>query len=482
MFGITPQGFLIKKFENIKSEIENALKLALGNDLNLLPQSVLGQLVAIFAERETLLWELAQAVYYSQYPDTAEGTSLDNVCSITGTVRKQATKSYGQAIALGQNGTIIPIDSIVSVPNSLTSKFKVKSTYVINSQLSRVQKIEFSDVPDSGTFKLTYGSYSTVSLDYQATAGTVKTALEALPIGTTLKVEGDFSNGFLVFFRKKGSYLDLGVSNNTLTKNSNPVIISIAKQYGVEINIEALDYGEILGNADTIVSIDTPVFGWDRVINLEDVYVGRERETDAELRVRRLEEITIAGKATANAIIAALKAIQGVQAVTVFVNNSDITDLNGLPPHSIEATVYGGDNDDIAKTLFDTVAAGIKTHGSISLQVFDAQGFQHTVKFSRPTEIDIYVKVDLTIDNNLFPVNGIDLVKDYILAYGKSLQVGDDVIVVPKLISSFATVAGILDADIYVGTAPNPTQSNNIAISTTQIAKFDSANIEVNIL
>ena len=75
-FGLTSSGFNPKRLIDIKTEIENELKATFGNSINLLPSSVLGQLVGIMSDREKELWELAEAVYNSQYPATAEGVTL----------------------------------------------------------------------------------------------------------------------------------------------------------------------------------------------------------------------------------------------------------------------------------------------------------------------------------------------------------------------------------------------------------------------
>ena len=78
-YGITADGFVIKRMADIKSEMEASLRSAFGNQINLLPTELLGQIVGIMSEREAIVWELAEQIYNSQYPDTASGIQLDNV-------------------------------------------------------------------------------------------------------------------------------------------------------------------------------------------------------------------------------------------------------------------------------------------------------------------------------------------------------------------------------------------------------------------
>jgi uncharacterized surface anchored protein len=74
---------------------------------------------------------------------------------------------------------------------------------------------------------------------------------------------------------------------------------------------------------------------------------------------------------------------------------------------------------------------------------------------------------------------GAQEIENAILAYGENLEIGADVIVFPKLISSFSNINGILDVAIRIGTAISPTLDNNITITARQKAVFDSSRITV---
>ena len=117
-FGLLATGFERKRLIDVKSEIEASLKLTLGANINLLPSSVLSQLVGVFSDRESDLWELLEEVYNSAYPDSASGLSLDNVAAITGVRRLEATYSTVVVTATGSAGTIIPAGTVFSVTGS----------------------------------------------------------------------------------------------------------------------------------------------------------------------------------------------------------------------------------------------------------------------------------------------------------------------------------------------------------------------------
>src|SRR3989304_3338015 len=122
-FGLLPRGFSIKRWTDIKAEIESSLRTIFGVGINLLPTELLGEIVGIISEREALVWELAQAIYNSQYPDSANGISLDNVVAITGIKRLEATKGTGSGIAYGDLGTVIPAGSVISVSGNAAARF-----------------------------------------------------------------------------------------------------------------------------------------------------------------------------------------------------------------------------------------------------------------------------------------------------------------------------------------------------------------------
>jgi len=144
MYGVTPQGFALKRFEDIKQETENSLRSKLGNAINLLPDELLGQIVGIFSDRKARIWELGQRVYNSQYPDTASGINLDHVVAITGIRRLPGNPSTIAGLAFGAQGTVIPQGSLVSVEGNPESVFATDQEVTIGPGTDTVQQIGFS--------------------------------------------------------------------------------------------------------------------------------------------------------------------------------------------------------------------------------------------------------------------------------------------------------------------------------------------------
>lgn len=487
-FGLTVDGFVIKRLQDIKSECETSLRDALGNGINLLPTELLGQIVGIFSEREALVWELAEAVYNSQHPDTAEGVALDNVVAITGIQRLKATKGTGQGRAYGTLGTVIPAGSIVSVDGNPDARFVTTAEYTLAAGTDEIQNIDFSAVPDAGAWTLIFDGEETGSLAYNDAAAAVAAALNALPNLSGVTASGNYSAGFTITFAGADGQQDqpmIQIGENTLTNTGIQVTFSnVETTPGVLPNVlcelEAKTAGEIVAYADTLTVMETPISGWDSFSNAEDITPGRDIETDAALRIRRNQTLATAGAATVEAIRSRLLEIDEVTQTRVFENDTSVTDGGGRPSKSIECVVLGGTNADIADTIWEVKPAGIETHGDVTVAIEDSQGFPHDIKFSRPTEVNIYVIVNITTDDD-FPVDGSTSIKTKMVEYAATnFGIGNDVIT-HLLYTPLNEVVGIVDAEILIGIAPAPTSSNNTIIEDDQVCDFDTSRITVNV-
>lgn len=498
-FGVTLEGFNLKRLADSQAEIEQELRNGLGNGINLLPTELLGQIVGIFAERDALIWEAILAVYNSQYPDTASGVSLDNVVSITGIKRLEATKGSGTAangnagIAYGTLATIIPAGSIISVDGNPEARFVTTNVAVIGAGTNEVQDIDFSAVPDAGNWTLIFDSDETGTLAFNDNAAAVQSALNALPSLSAVTVSGNYTAGFTVTFAGADGSQDqplLQIGTNTLTASAVQVNVTFVQTTpgvlpNVAVDVEAETAGEIPAYANTLTVIETPVAGWASFNNPFDITPGKNIETDAELRLRRAITLATAGAGTIEAIRSAILAIDEVEACVVYENIDDVTDGFGRPPHSVEAVILGGDDDEIADVIWVTAPAGIKKHGSETVGIIDSQGFNQTIKFSRPDEVDIYLELDITIDTPNFPIGGDAALKQQIVDYAReNFSIGDDVIVfgtisIASAIGEVGGVSGIIDYEIRIGTSASPTLDDNIVIAPDEIAAFDTSRITI---
>ncbi|WP_025692618.1 baseplate J/gp47 family protein, partial [Paenibacillus zanthoxyli] len=183
------------------------------------------------------------------------------------------------------------------------------------------------------------------------------------------------------------------------------------------VAIEALESGS--GSnvaAGTITVIVNPNPNVTAVTNAAAVTGGREKETDAEFRSRFEQSTAGGGAASVDALRGTLLRLDGVRAAAVIENTSKVMDSAGRPPTSFQAYVLGGDDQEIAKTIFATKSAGIEAYGDITMTVEDLGGEQHTVKFSRAAEVGIRIVVDITKGDE-YPADGDAQVQSALIRY-----------------------------------------------------------------
>lgn len=242
---------------------------------------------------------------------------------------------------------------------------------------------------------------------------------------------------------------------------------------------ESVETGPIAAPSGTLTQIDTPAAGWNTVTNPLDAEPGRDRENDDDFRLRREQLLRISGASTRDAIRSKVLDVEGVAQARVFENSTDFTDGDGLPPHSFETVVEGGLDADIAQTIFDNKPVGIQTFGSSSASATDSQGDSETIFFSRPTTVDIWIEVTVSIDPASYPIDGDDQIKAALVAAGDALLIGEDVIYAKLLCVPFE-ISGVLDVTVFfIGTAPSPTGTVNIPIAPRELAEFDTSRITV---
>lgn len=114
--GVTPNGFVRPTLTDLKKDLEASFQGDFGQYINTLPQSVIGQIIGIQADRLDQLWGAGQSIYNSQYPDTATDNQLDNVVALNAVTRLAPTFTKVSGVVLtGTPNAVIPAGSIAAV-------------------------------------------------------------------------------------------------------------------------------------------------------------------------------------------------------------------------------------------------------------------------------------------------------------------------------------------------------------------------------
>ena len=113
-FGITPEGFNIKRLEDILQGIGDKQRAAFGALLDTGTETELGQLNGTFASGLSECWELLEACYHGFDPDAAADYLLTVLAGLTGTERRPAKASTATLTLNLDDGTTVPTGSLVS--------------------------------------------------------------------------------------------------------------------------------------------------------------------------------------------------------------------------------------------------------------------------------------------------------------------------------------------------------------------------------
>jgi len=444
-FGLTETGFIPKTLEDIKGEFEQDFQGEFGTGVNLEPESVNGQLIGIFSERLAELWEALLDLYASMDPDQATGAAQDAIMAFTGTIRLTAKYSTATVLATGDTGTVLPTGRVFSVPGAGT-RFDTlaPATLAAPAAWASSHAYALGDIVSNG------------GRIFYATAA-----------GTSAGSGGPSGSG-------------TAIVDGTVTWRSLGAGTGVAA-----VSVQAEQTGPWPAYAWSLTTVETAVAGLNTVTNPLDAVLGANVESDALARVRREVELQSSGLAAADAIRAhVLKVLEEAavqdRAVAVFLNDEDTTDGDGHPPHSVEVVARGGDDELVRDAVFGAVAGGIQPVGTNSGTVTDSEGGTHTVAFSRPTEVPVYLDIVIATDST-FPADGINLLKATLADWGDAnLNMGDDVIQ-SRLYAPAFTISGITDVTtLAVGLSAWPMLEDNLAMGLRDLAVFDTSRIRVN--
>ena len=443
-YGLTTTGFRAKSLDELNEEVKSRFRARLGNDLPLLPQSNLGVIAGEDADMLSEAWAVLELLWLAFNEASAAGAALDNLASITGTERRQASPSAALITATGDVGTVLPSQRVVSVP-ATGIRFQTTEAATLAAPGAWQASFAYS----VGTRVATNVGAQRV---YQVTQAGASAGSGAGPSGTGTAI----ADGTVLW-----RYLGEGAAVADV-----PSLCTVT--------------GPSPAVSGSLTQIETPVSGWRSATNVLDAVLGNNLEGDASLRIRRRSELRGLGNASVDAIRERLldaSLVAGVTAVNVFQNDTDAVNADGMPPHSIEALVEGGDAQAIRNTILASKAAGIQAYGTTTGTATDSAGNLIPIGFTRPTIFSIYFEatVQLTPDAPADDAQVLALLNSALLAYGDALPAGRDV-VLTKTTGALTNLPWVFDVvDPLIGTTSGSLATNNIPVTTRQRADFDSS-------
>lgn len=479
--GLSDQGFAVKRLQDIvtdgKAYAQQVFQdlVPLGETVDTSDDTILGRLVTLKSPAQADLWEAAALVYSSFDPQQATGNALDNICAIGGVTRLVGAPSSAQMQLVGSVSatadTTFQVQSQTTGNQYQLTQFVQMSPQKVNQFTVSVGTVAASTVytatitPSLGGVveQMTYTSDATPTIT-EIVNGLVASLSTSLKYTATLNTD----NSITVKTIDPFAQIDITLTSNLIFASVGRVVVAVCTENGANLD-----------PAGSISTILTSTFGINTAVNLLDTIPGRLLETDDELRTRFRNSKSVAAVNTLDSIYSAINSVPGITQLLIYENDTDVTDSNGIPAHSFMPVVQGGSSSLIAQAIWSKKPTGIRSFGDTVITVVDSQGLTHNVAFKRPTQVRVYITVNILKDST-FPATGAADITSALVSYINELLIGQSVIY-SRLYSPINTVQGFQINSMFIGTSASPTGTSNIPISIAQVAYTDPSSIIVNV-
>lgn len=477
-YGVTDQGFVLKRMDTILEEIHSDLTEGFGVDTRMSGTSFLDTLVTTFAGQIADLWETAQNSYYAKYPATATGVNLDNAVQYGGIRRMPNKRTCYPLHCTGDDGTYIREEAIVATNTMPEVRLYSAGEFQITRENFNAVCIKVAVVETGAVYTVTINGSQYSYSNTDGSEGDILEGLKAAITNTGYTVESNATGNILKVTDTVKSRGNVLVLSDNLTTSS---VTTIANFFTQEYGHITLPYGIVTRMVNNIT-------GFTSVTNQLEPTYGRLQETDIELRQSYIAKSALRSNAMIDSIVAELlNNVAGVESASGYENDTDYTDERGLPPHSVEIIVEGGDNNRIGEAILRRKAGGIQTHGSVSVSVPGRYGDAIPVRFNRPEYLYTWLKVVLHGDGGKLPADYAALTIASVCGDGSRMAAGNSLLTQLLNEGIYNAVAGITYVDIRTAYSADRAyipegedyRAGNITVTPRQKVLVDERRIEV---
>lgn len=470
---VTANGFVRKPYTEIRADIQRRFKDTFGQGFDLTPDSPNGHLIDNMAMMVDDMYSMGQEVYDNLSPSNATGSGVDSVLGYSGLTRLSPTKLSGPVCFFtdGSSSTSVPAGTAV-IRQRGSLRLTTRQAVSVSKQSVRCLRLTSTETGAvSGTVTIGFGTGSftisganpTQAFLRLATAITVATA----PNTPRMRVATEPGGVTMTIYTGGSTGLD------PFTVTSVPSWMTM--MVGNEVDCVADEAGAQTAEAGEVNTLESTVSGIVRVENMEALQQGTDEETDTSAR-QRVVQFNRSGKdvCTEQAIEAHLiNDVAGVSYAKVSSNRTMVTNSAGQPPKSFECIVVGGDDDDVAKCILDSMPAGIEPYGTTEVGVVDDNGDENVVRFSRPAGKFLWLYVTYTgYSEETLPDNVDDAIRQSLVnAAPKEFTIGRDVM--PNRLRGYVLTSSMAISGCTVKAALVDTASETPESYTEDILPID---------
>lgn len=160
------------------------------------------------------------------------------------------------------------------------------------------------------------------------------------------------------------------------------------------VTVRSWDIGNFTVKVGEQFTLSTIIIGIERITANTASYGGADQESDIQLLRRFMLSHGINNYNDKVGMTAALHNVVGVKKCVVYENITHQTDLRGIPSHSLNVVILGGDEREIATLIAKKKIGGSGLYGSVNTTCH-IRGVDRTIYFDRPTKKTITVSMIL---------------------------------------------------------------------------------------
>lgn len=444
-----------------------------GRPLRADDSSILGRTFATVAKPIVENSDILPQILASLDPNSVEGQAMDNLFETMYRIkRKDSAQANGLLLLQGRMGIFVGKGS--EVANSITGDlYQTDSDIRFESYGATGVVVKINS--RRGSFTLYY------SVDGLLSYGQPVTFVSSDKDDTDAKIADRLVNAV----KTQTSYLDAKRNNDntvtiTLIDQSKTGAFDVIGDMEITQSImpvyaTAATYNSRESLVGQVSSIRTSQSGWISVTNPFYIPESQAVESDEDYRYRAKIKHSLSLGSDYDSILMAIKSVKGVTYENLL--ESYNTTNNNIVSNGVHITVMGGNPDDIALAIFNTVGAGIATVGDEVREVLDINGTPHEVRFSRPQPVSIQVTMSLEIRPD-FPSNGLAQIRNALVDWFNSRSVGEP-IYYSRVYEPINSVRGFAVRDLKIGLVGNQLSTENIYLQPNQIASIYAEDIKI---
>lgn len=484
MAGLSAAGLEIKTIDDVLNDSRTraadifADLVPAGDIVDVSDNSALGRMIGVMAPSEASLWEAIQQIYDSFNPNTAIGVSLDNIVALSGINRLVAQSTRAQVLLEGTTNTVISSPLGKAYSSTTQRVFSILNPIILSPENASGVGLAVTNVQPTTLYRFSYSvdgvNFVNADITSPSSGATSASILEQMKT----EIDTLFAGVFTTYYQDGRLFVS---RTDPFQIASFTTSVNLAIQKVIKLGVAQDDIpGPFEQPAMSIDTISVPIAGWDSINNPVAATTGRLQETDPELRERFRNSKFVQSANIIESLIDALSNVEGVTDVQVYENDTMTVDAQGVPPKSFMPIVLGGLPTDIGNAIWSNKPTGISSSGNATVQIVDSLGFVHPVSFRRPTEIPIYITIDISATGDLAG-DAPATIRQNVVDYGETTCfIGDDVIY-SRFYTPINAVPGHMVNSLTMGTSASPTGMTNIVIDFNEVATFSPANVIVTI-